>query len=168
LNIRMLEGKDEGKVGEFLRRHGGGGPGAGDDAIPSDLSGAAALEDGEILALGFMRAADIDRYELERVLVRPDHRGMGLERQMVLTLELAAEKRRARWFGVWLKSDACDDFSFQDINERMAYLERGYVFRAYRTDRFGEGRHADRLDRELRDVLEESGTSSRRRLFSDN
>jgi len=164
----MFEREDEERVRDFLRLHAGDAGGTMADSLLEGAAGAVAEEKNGFLALGFMRAADTDRYELERVVVRPDHCGMGLENQMVLTLELAAEKRRARWFGVWLRSDVCDDFSYSDINERMRFVERGYVFRAYRADRFGPGFHADRLDRELKDVLGELETKPRNRYISPN
>lgn len=162
--IRLLQKKDERKFREFFRLQGG----ALDEPSLSEGAGVAALEGEEILAAGFMKAVDLDRYELSGIAVKSELKGMGLEQQMVLTLELAAEKRRARWFGIWLKSDACDDFAYPDINERLKYVERGYVFRSYRADWFGPGRHADRLDRELVDVLESTERRHRRRLFSEN
>ncbi len=162
--IRLLKQGEEGPAREFLRPFGVDGDGFFRDAVV-----AAAEEGGGFLALGSMRAVEADRYDLVGVFVRSDLAGQGLERQMVLTLELTAEKRKARWFGVWLRSDACDDFSYQDINERMRFVERGYVFRAYRADHAGPGRHEDRLDRELTDVLGEMNSRwGRKNIISPN
>lgn len=159
----MLKAKDQEAAREFLRAFG-----IDPDPMLRDAALAAAEEKKELLSLGIMRAADPGRYELVGVFVKPELAGQGLERQMVLTLELEAGRRRARWFGVWLKSDVCDDFALPDLERRLGFLERGYVFRAYRADHAGPGRHEDRLDRELRDVLESAEGCHRRRLFSEN
>jgi len=168
--IHPLETKDEEKVREFYRLHAGDKDGSLARSVLEGSAGVAA-EDKEqgLLAVGFMRAADIDLYEMVDMRVRPDHREMGLEAQMLLTLELTAEKRRARFFGVWLRSDVCDAYSYADINERMRYLERGYRFRSYRADREG-GDHRDRLDKELQgdDLLGMTRKKGRKSGYSQN
>jgi GNAT superfamily N-acetyltransferase len=167
--IRLLKEEDRSLVREFYRHHAGDETGSLADQVLDGLAGAGAFDrEIGVLALGFMRATDLDRYELVDIRVRADHAGMGLDNQLLLTLELTAEKRRARWFGVWLKSDVCGDFGLPDINERLRYIQRGYVFAGYRADFFGAGVPGDRFERELKDVLaEESGRTMDVR-FSNN
>lgn len=168
--IRPYESKDEKKVREFFRLHGADAAGERASAALDGTTGILA-EDGQkgLLAVGFMRGVAVGRYEMVDVVVREDHAGTGLDNQVLLSLELRAERHRAKVFGVWLKSDACDDYGPRDVEERQRYHERKYVFMAYRADRFGPGLHADRLDKELKDVLAENGmTKTRRNIISLN
>ncbi len=147
--IRPLTIKDLKKVREFCR------------ATPSRLDpsrlkevleqsiGMAAEEGEDFLAVGFARATATGRFEKVEVVIRPDYRNMGLETQMLLTLEIQAERRKGKRFGVWVKSDIREDLADSDWDERFYYLARGYRFTAFRIDGFGPEDPADLLEKEL-------------------